>query len=103
MGDEEVLGLSIGVLVVKDALCGLLVAPSSTTLLRVALKTLGRLEVDDKTHIMLVDAHTERYGGYNDLYLVPHPLLLDFLTSFIGQLSMIVVHLNVMISPQVLR
>ena len=57
--------------------------------------------MDNKSDIALVDAHSEGDSCDNDLDFVVHPVSLNLLASGIGQLRMIEVALDPIVSLQV--
>ena len=59
--------------------------------------------MDDEPDVSLVDAHAERDGGDDDLYLVAHPLVLDLLPLLIGYLRVVVVALDQVVDFEYLR
>ena len=67
----------------QHALAGHSVAPSPASLLVVTLNALGHVVVDHQTHVRLIDAHSERDGGYDDGKLVTDEAFLD-IPSVIG-------------------
>lgn len=98
LANEEIIELSVAVGEVQDALCLLLVATCASTLLHVALETLGHGVVDDEAYIALVDAHAEGNCSDDHLNLIIHPIALDFLSASVGQLSVIEVAPHAMIA-----
>ncbi len=89
--DQKFGAALISIRVVYDALGTLAVAAGPPRLLVVALDRLGQSEVDDKSHVGLVDAHAERHGGHDDLdAVVVAPLGLDVSAILAAQVSMVV-------------
>jgi hypothetical protein len=56
--------------------------------------------VDHKPHVSLIDAHAECDRCDDHLDLVFHPRILDFLTLSVGELSMVKIACNLVISFQ---
>lgn len=56
--------------------------------------------VYDKADVRFVDAHTESYGGNNDLNIVIHPPLLDDLSLLVVQFSVIEIAFDLMVLLQ---
>ena len=98
--NKEIITSSVFRRVVQDAFGHLLVAPGSATLLCIPLKALRERIVDYKSDISFVDAHTKGNRCYNDLNLIVHPLSLDLLSAVIGDLSVVIITLNLIISLQ---
>lgn len=59
--------MDVGVRVEEDTVGDLSISASSPRLLVVTLHRLRQTGVDHITHVGLVDAHAERYGGTDDL------------------------------------
>ena len=51
----------------------------------------------DKSDVRFVDAHTECYGGNNNLDVVVHPPLLDDLSLLVVEISVIKITFDLMI------
>ena len=99
--DEEIIELSVSILIIEYALCFLLITSSSPTFLHIPFQAFWHRIVNYKAHITFVDSHTE--GNCCDYYLnvIIHPISLNFLSTGIRQFSMIEVALDSIISFQV--
>ena len=76
VGEELVEFLHILFAIEGYALTLATVAAGTTGLLIIALETLGYVVVDDKTHVGLVDTHSEGYGGDDDVDILHEELVL---------------------------
>ena len=50
----------------------------SSRLLEIGFRTIGKIHMDHKAYIRLINAHSKGIGGHHDPELVPGPLLLYF-------------------------
>lgn len=75
--------------IVQEAVARVAVSSSTACLLIVALEGFGQSPVHDKAHIILVDAHTKRSGGYDNIVslLIINPSIEGVLLDILGQLG----------------
>lgn len=59
--------MHVGVRVEKNTMRDFAVSACSARLLVITFHRFGQTGVDDVAHVRFVDAHSERYGGTNDL------------------------------------
>ena len=71
----------VGVIVKKERIGRIAIAPSTSYLLVVALNAFGKVVVDDPAHVALVDTHTKCYGGNNDLNIIVDKCRLCFVAN----------------------
>jgi hypothetical protein len=101
--DKEIVSFAITICIIQDTFCCLLVSTSSTTLLNIALKTLGHGVVNNKPDIFLINTHSKSNSSNYDLQLVTHPFFLNLFSLIIRKLSMIKITANFIVSSQDFR
>ena len=87
--DEKALGGDVALAKEQHAVRRLAVAPGAASLLIVAFEVLGHVEVDDKAHVRLVDAHAKGVGGHHHQCAVIGEVLLIFAPLGVGKAGVV--------------